>query len=226
MKNTIILLMLSATFMMSTSCKKVEGDKAEVTEAKAVEKVSGQELEVDLANSMVSWEGAKPTGAHTGTINLSEGVVILKGGDIAGGSFVLDMNSITNTDMEGKMKTNLEAHLKGTVEGKEDHFFNTPKFPTGKFEITKVTKLNGDEEATHLIYGNLTLKDITKQVGFKALVGIGTNRVEVSTPSFKIDRTLWGVNYGSKSVFDDLGDKFVNDEVGLSIKLKAGKLTL
>jgi len=54
-------------------------------------------------------------------------------------------------------------------------------------------------------------------------VGIGKDMVEVTTPPFTIDRTQWGVNYGSKSVFDNLGDKFINDEVGITITLKAGK---
>jgi len=89
-----------------------------------------------------------------------------------------------------------------------------------------VTKLSGDEEATHLVYGNLTIKGISKEVGFKALIGIGADRAEVTTPAFTVDRTQWGVNYGSKSVFDDLGDKFVNDDIGLSISLKAGKAAI
>ena len=133
------------------------------------------------------------------------------------------MNTITNTDMEGDSKTNLENHLKGFAEGKEDHFFDVAKHPTGKFEITKVSKLSGDEEATHLIYGNLTLKGVSKEIAFRALIGIGEERVEVTTPAFTIDRTEWGVNYGSKTVFDDLGDKFVEDAVGLNIVLFAGK---
>jgi len=226
MKNTLFVLLASTLLMFTTSCKKAAGDAAEVAEAAKVAVSTGKTLPVQIGASVVNWEGAKPTGTHTGTIALSSGEVTIDGNMIKGGSFTLDMNSITNTDMEGDGKANLENHLKGFAEGKEDHFFDVDKFPTGTFEITKVTKVNGDEEATHLIYGNLTLKGITKEVGFKALVGIGEDRVEVTTPPFTIDRTQWGVNYGSKSVFDDLGDKFVNDEVGLSIKLTAGKLAM
>ena len=207
----------------TTSCKKAEGEKASVSAAAEVKKSTGLTLPVDLGASMVNWEGAKPTGTHTGMIKLSSGEITLDGMTITGGSFVLDMTSIAVTDLEGDMKGNLEAHLKGTSEGKEDHFFNVAKYPTGKFEITKVVKVNGNPEATHSIYGNLTMRDVTKQVGFQALVGIGKDRIEVTTPSFTINRTDWGVNYGSQSVFDNLGDKFINDEIGLSITLKAGK---
>ncbi len=223
MKNLIFLLFASAALLCTTSCKKAAGDAAEVAEAAKVAVSTGKTFPVNVGSSMVTWEGAKPTGTHTGTISLTSGEVTVDGNMITGGSFVLDMNSITNTDLEGDMKAGLESHLKGTAEGKEDHFFNVVKYPTGTFDITKVTKVDGDEEATHLIYGNLTLKGITKEIGFKALVGIGSNKVEVTTPSFTIDRTQWGVNYNSKTVFEGLGDKFVNDEVGLTIKLSAGK---
>lgn len=222
MKRIIIIALLSSIIALP-SCKKVEGEKAQVSEAAPVSKKKGKSMPVDITKSMIMWEGAKPTGTHTGTINLRSGQVVFDGRSLTGGSFIIDMNTITNTDMEGDSKTNLENHLKGFAEGKEDHFFDVAKHPTGKFEITKVSKLSGDEEATHLIYGNLTLKGISKEIAFRALVGIGEERVEVTTPAFTIDRTEWGVNYGSKTVFDDLGDKFVEDAVGLNIVLFAGK---
>jgi len=36
-----------------------------------------------------------------------------------------------------------------------------------------------------------------------------------------IDRTKWDVNYGSKSLFDNLGDKFISDNIELQIELQA-----
>ena len=222
MKNLLILLLALGTVTMF-SCKKASGEEAKVSEAAAVATSVGQDIPVNLSTSVVNWEGAKPTGTHTGTISLSEGVVTLQNGAVSGGSFVLDMTSITNTDQKGDMKAGLEAHLKGLSEGKEDHFFNTPVHPTGKFAITKVTKLNNDPSASHLVYGNLTLKGITKEVGFKANIKVNGSSVSVETPAFTIDRTQWGVNYGSKSIFDDLGDKFVNDDIGLSVTLNASK---
>ena len=221
MKNLFFIISTALAFGVA-SCKQPAGEKAEVGEAAQVVESSGTHIPVDIVSSVINWEGAKPTGTHTGTIKLSKGDIILEGQTLKGGSFTIDMNSITDTDLEGNMKDRLENHLKGFAEGKEDHFFNVAKFPTGQFDITKVTKISGDEAATHLIYGNLTLKGVTKEVGFKALIGIGKQRVEVSTPPFTIDRTLWGVNYGSKTVFDDLGDNFVNDDIGLRINLKAG----
>jgi len=225
MKNLFAFILLTG-LLAFTSCKQTEGEKAEVSEAAVVAESTGTAVPVNLAESMVSWEGAKPTGAHTGTIGVSQGTVTLDNGAVTGGSFVIDMNSITCTDLDGDMKVNLENHLKGFADGKEDHFFNVAKYPTGKFEISKVVALSGDAEANSTVYGNLTIRDITKEIGFRANITADGDAVTVATPQFTIDRTQWGVNYGSKSVFDNLGDKFVNDEIGLKIDLKAGKLAM
>lgn len=222
MKNLLGLIVL-ASFMLTTSCKQSEGEKAVVSEAVEVATAAGTYISVDTDASVISWEGTKPTGTHNGTINITQGSVTVDNGKVAGGSFVIDMNSISNTDMEGDMKANIENHLKGLAEGKEDHFFNVAQYPTGSFEISKVVSLSGDADANSSIYGNLTLRGITKAIGFKAMVSVNGERVTVSTPKFTINRTNWGINYGSKSVFDDLGDKFINDDIGLTINLTAGK---
>ena len=104
----------------TTSCKKAEGEKASVSAAAEVQVSTGVTLPVDLGASVVNWEGAKPTGKHNGTISLSSGEVTIDGMTITGGSFVLDMNTISNSDLEGGKKAGLEAHLKGTAEGKEE----------------------------------------------------------------------------------------------------------
>ncbi len=209
-----------------TSCKKASGDKAQVAEKAKVEVATGTSMTVNIANSKVLWEGAKPTGSHKGIISLSSGEIVVSDGTVTGGNFILDMNSISVVDLDGEMKSDLEGHLKGAVAGKEDHFFNVAKYPTGKFVITKTTILANDPDATHLVYGNLTLRDVTKEIGFKAHLSIANDVVKVMTPSFTINRTNWGVNYGSKSVFDNLGDKFVNDDIGLSIELIADKVAM
>ncbi len=64
--------------------------------------------------------------------------------------------------MDEKNRTNLENHLKGTVEGKETDFFNVKKFPTATFEITGLTEENGKK----MLQGNLTIKEETKHIQF------------------------------------------------------------
>ena len=147
--------------------------------------------------SVIEWKGSKPTGSHTGTIALQSGTFTVDNGKVSG-NFVIDMNSITVTDIkEDEGKLDLEAHLKGT--GKEegaDHFFNVKTYPTG----TNVT-------------GDLTLKGKTKTISFPATLTITDSEVTLESQPFNINRVDYGVNYASKSVFGDLKDKFINDEI-------------
>lgn len=217
------VLIVAVFALVSVSCKKTAGDKASISEASQVSDAKGTAYQVDLDNSQVLWQGSKPTGTHNGYVKLSKGVVNVENGQLTGGSFTMDMNSITDLDLEGDMKANLEAHLKGTTEGKEDDFFNVGLYPTSTFEISKISSLENDPEATHLVYGNLTMRDQTKEVGFKARIGVTESEVNVETPPFTINRAEWGIKFMSKSFFDDLKDKFVNDDIGLSLQLVAKK---
>jgi len=136
------------------------------------------------------------------------------------GTFLIDMNSIVSLDLEeGDMKTNLENHLKGTVEGKEGDFFNVTQFPTGAFEVTGVS----DEGDKAMLSGNLTLKGVKQNITFPVAVANEGDMLTITSEAFTIDRTKWGVNFGSKTVFDNLGDKFINDEIELKINVVAYK---
>ncbi|APG60156.1 YceI family protein [Christiangramia salexigens] len=203
-----------------TGCKN-NNNEAEVSEAKetATAEVETAEFTVDTAASVIKWEGSKPTGTHTGTIQVAEGSFKANDSIIESGSFVIDMTTINVTDLEGDEKNNLEAHLKGTVEGKEGDFFNVTEFPKATFEVTGIT----EKEGQAMLQGNLTLKEQTKNIEFPVTISRDGETIQISSQEFSIDRTKWNVNYGSKSVFDGLGDKFINDDVQLKINLKAKK---
>ena len=210
-------LALIAIVGFATSCKN-NNTEAEVTEAQeVVETATGGEFNINTNVSVIEWKGSKPTGTHHGTINLQDGSFIVNGTTIEGGKAVIDMTSIQDHDLEGDMKANLENHLKGTVEGKEGDFFDTTKFPTALFEITEISEAEGKT----MVSGNLTMKDKTHNITFPAVINHSENSVEIKSEPFTIDRTLWGVNYGSKTIFDNLGDKFINDEIELTITIVA-----
>lgn len=208
-----------------TSCKndkKVEETATTTTTEQATTAISGS-YNIDSTMSKVMWSGSKPAGKHNGTINVKSGSIAVADGNITGGSVVLDMNSINVLDLTGGEKAGLEGHLKGAKKGEEDHFFNVAKFPTAKFDVTKVTGVTGDSTATHLVYGNLTVKDVTKEVSFKANVTLDASGVSVSTQPFQINRTDFGVKYGSKTFFNNLKDKFIDDMISIQIALKGKK---
>ncbi|MCC8358425.1 YceI family protein [Salinimicrobium sediminilitoris] len=220
-KRVLNFVLVAGITFGSVACKNDKENKVEPGEAQQAA-VAGEEAmtyEIDTTQSTIEWRGTKPTGEHQGTINIQDGTLMATTEEITSGRVVIDMNSINVTD-EGIApddKTSLENHLKGTVEGKETDFFNVNKFPTATFEITGVTEENGQK----MLQGNLTLKEETKNIQFPVNSNLDGETITLESETFTIDRTDWGVNYGSKSVFDNLGDKFISDEMELTINVTA-----
>jgi polyisoprenoid-binding protein YceI len=169
---------------------------------------------VDVSQSIIQWKGYKVTGSHEGTIKLKDGRFDYANGLLTGGQFTIDMATINCTDLEGEWKGKLEGHLKA------DDFFGVEKFPTANFKITKVAAKGtpGDYKIT----GDLTIKGITKEIRFYAKVTESDN-ARTATADIKIDRTDFGVQYGSGSFFDALGDKTIYDEFDLNVRIVSAK---
>jgi polyisoprenoid-binding protein YceI len=173
-------------------------------------------LKVNISKSELIWNAKKVTGEHTGTITLKEGTIILNGTKLTGGRFTADLNSITCTDLTDKTYNDkLIGHLKS------DDFFSVQKHPTAQFVLTKATtKTAGVYDVT----GDLTIKGITKPVTFPVTV-VSTSAGTEATGKLVVDRAKYDIKYNSKSFFDvsALGDKMINDEFTINVKLIAGK---
>ncbi len=85
-----------------------------------------------ISNSKIVWKGYKVTGSHEGTLDLKSGYLKFDGKKLKGGEFVIDMTTVSTTDMQGEYAENLDSHLKS------DDFFGVEKYPTSKLRITKV----------------------------------------------------------------------------------------
>lgn len=188
------------------------GGKDEVKEP-----VSGTTVNVITNESKINWLGKKVTGQHNGTIDIANGELIVENGKIKGGKFDIDMNSITVEDLkDSEMNAKLTNHLKS------DDFFSAEKHPISVFEITKAEAMNDPNkpEMNHNITGNLTIKGITKSITFPASVKNENGTVSAEA-DFDIDRTEWDVRYRSGKFFDNLGDKMINDNFNLKLKIFA-----
>ena len=218
-KQVLNIFTVLALGLAVVGCKK--GTEANTTEAETVttSEISAVKYTANTSESTIEWKGFKPTGSHNGTINLDSGTFSVADGALQSGTFIIDMNSIAATDLEGDQKANLEAHLKGTVEGQEGDFFNVSKFPNAAFEITGTTVENGKT----MVSGNLALKGNKNNITFPATTTNTGDVMTIVSDAFTIDRTKWSINYGSKSIFDNLGDKFSNDEMELKISITAKK---
>lgn len=162
--------------------------------------------EVKVETSSVTWKGYKVTGSHIGNIDLKQGALEFKDGNLVGGEFIIDMSTIESTDLEGDYKAKLEGHLKS------DDFFGVQSYPTAKLVFNKV-KSTGKN--SYEVTADLTIKEKTNPVTFD--ISIYGNK---ATANIKIDRTKFDVRYGSTSFFDDLQDKAIYDEFDLITDLE------
>jgi polyisoprenoid-binding protein YceI len=169
---------------------------------------------VDTTASNIVWTAYKVTGQHTGNVKLKNGSLTLTDGKLTGGSFEVDMNSITCTDLQGGMADKVVGHIKSA------DFFGVATFPTSKFVITKAIPV--DTKGNYRLVGNMTIKSTTKEVKFNASV-TEANGVVTANGKLIIDRSEYDVRYGSGSFFDGLGDKTIYDEFDLQVSLSAKK---
>lgn len=166
-------------------------------------------FKVTIENSKLTWKGYKPTGNHTGTITLASGNISVKNNTLTGGTFVADMSTIKDNDGSAK----LESHLKN------EDFFDIAVYPTAKFDIIKTEAKGTKIQVT----GNMAIKGITKQITFPATLAVNKDNVTLTSDTFQINRADFNVKYKSKSFFNDLKDKFVNDDFDFQVTIVAKK---
>ncbi|GAA4268648.1 YceI family protein [Hyunsoonleella aestuarii] len=164
-------------------------------------------VEIEIENSLINWKGSNlfKLKKHYGTVNFKSGYVIKKNGNIMGGEFVIEMNTITNTD--GKFNEILVSHLKN------EDFFDVKKYPLAKLKIN-IVEFNMDE--TLKFIGDLTIKGVTKEIQFDASFNVIDGN-EVMSTKFEIDRTNWGINHESQETLGTLKDNIISNTIKFEV---------
>ena len=215
MQRKLFSLAIPALFAaaVAVSCQKekpVTSDSNEVTTTK-----DGNQYVIDTLNSRAEWKGYKvfksENTSHFGTITFESGDVTVKDEKLESGKFVADMNSLTSVDLkdDAEQLGKLNGHLKS------GDFFETEKFPTASYEITKVTP-SAEGDYNTLLDGNLTIKGISKPIQFKANVSVNEDVVSIATEQKDIMREEFGVKFQSPAE-----NGVIKDEVTLQINVKA-----
>jgi polyisoprenoid-binding protein YceI len=168
--------------------------------------INAQTSKIDAKKSAINWVGKKVTGEHSGTIGIKDGALVFKKKALTGGNFTVDMTTIEVTDLDTNSgKGSLEGHLKA------DDFFGVDKYKTAKLVFTKVASKG---KGVYSVTANLTIKDKTNPVTFDITVAGKT-----ATAKVIVDRTKYDIKYNSKSFFGSIGDKAIDDEFELNVKL-------
>jgi len=169
---------------------------------------------IDVATSSLTWRGENIVGKkHQGTIMVKRGNVNLAGGSITGGEIVIDMNTLTNTDLSGAEKGKIEGHLKSA------DFFDTAKFGEAVYTITSGKPKNA---INYDVVGKLTIKGITHDLNCTLVIAPNGDGISVGG-GFQFDRSQFDVRYGSDKFFDNLGNNMIKNEVVMTVNLQGKK---
>lgn len=171
----------------------------------------GQTKQVTSSN--IQWWGYKiaktAASSHNGVVNLKSGNVVMKSNQIVGGTFDIDMTSLTSTDLTGESQTKLNNHLKN------GDFFETEKFPSATYKITSVRK-NNSKAYPFMVNGNLTAKGKTNAVSFPAKISLNSGVLTMTSDKFTFDRQKFGIAYASVAK-----DVVVKDDIDMLITITA-----
>jgi polyisoprenoid-binding protein YceI len=222
MKHTVPAFVM---LLALAACGGSSEHQAQTEEKQEAAVATGSTFSIDTTATTVQWRATHKGGfaPRFGVIKVTDGNLTVDNGTITAGNFDVNMSSLT-TDPSSvteadKKSTDLDGHLKSA------DFFDVAKYPTAKFVITGIAPYDSTKQkslidgATHLISGNLTLKDSTLNITFPAQVAVNENDVTANA-KFVIDRSSWGISYKTDGSPENW---MISKDIEVGFNLKAAK---
>lgn len=173
---------------------------------------------IDAPASRLEWSGRNINNRHLGTIAVTKGNISFESGLPLSGEITLDMNTIVNHDLKDEnFKHMLIRHLKS------DDFFDVERYPTATYTIKGSEAISGATPGApnYLLKGELELKGTKRELNLPAEIVPQENGQLKARAACDLDRTEWGVIYGSGRYFEKLGMHLVSDIVSIELFLTA-----
>ena len=165
---------------------------------------------------------AMPDSSHYGHLFLKSGYLRMergRNGPEGEGEIIADMGSIADEDLAGSpWQRVLLAHL-----ASED-FFHSALYPEARLRISRLYPLpdtlrrESSGVPDHLIRGEAVIRGRSERVDIPAILRRDGDGL-VLTLRADLDRTRWGVLYGSSKFFRCLGMHRVDDIISLEARL-------
>lgn len=173
----VILLVLAIVLLFSPKAPKdVQSLEVKATSTDDQINKEGEAVDGRVKITEFSFVGYGPGKSHTGEFEKYEisNTKLSTEGIPVSGELIIDVSSIkTDTEM-------LTGHLKEKAE-----FFDVAKYPTIKFSLVNATEAG---ENLYQVSGNLTVKDVTKQVAFT----VNGNDDKTFSSEFKLKMSDFG----------------------------------
>ena len=172
--------------------------------------------ELDLAECRLQWLGRNLLNKHLGTIDITSGHLDFANGTLSGGEMGFDLRSIRCSDLDGDpLHDVLVGHLL-------DHdFLDAEAHPECRLVIPDAASLPNAAPGTPnlQIAADLTMRGRTEPIEFMAAAGLTPEGRPAAQAGFAIDRTRWGILYGSARFFHRLAGHLVNDLIEFDARL-------
>lgn len=146
-------------------------------------------LKLNAEKSKIDFVGTKTDGKHVGGFKKFKADAMADFDDPSAGSLEITIDATSLWSDDDKLTNHL----------KNPDFFDVRKYPTIVF---KATKISADEESAKLT-GQMTMLGKTVEVTVPAKVSLTDDDITL-TAEFKIDRTKWGMNYGTGKIDNDV----------------------
>ena len=168
-----------------------------------------------IDDSELSWIGTElSTKTHTGTIDFTDGTIVVDNDNTISGNVKINMSTINVTDLQGRSKEMLERHLRSS------DFFEVESYSEAKFSF--ISK-SFDKLSNQISFvGDLTIKDITNPISFNATL-LETSPFLKAKAVLSFDRSKYNVRFRSGNFFENLGDKLILDDIDVNIRLVTKK---
>ena len=145
--------------------------------------------QIDVSASTVKWTGyhLAKSYEHYGNIKVKSGEIIMKDGALTAGNIVIDMTSISNTDLEdAKKNQNLVKDLKS------ERFFYVEEYPEASIRITKVESSGSSQ---YNVAAEIQIRGIKQNIEFTLNRSTADGKTVLSG-KLEVDRIKHEVNYG------------------------------
>jgi len=204
MKSTLFFTFIAAAAFFISSCG--SGTDNSNNNESTAETGTENTYSLDASQSSIVWDGTMlGVYTHTGTINVSNGLLMVSNGQLKGADVTVDMNSITPTDEnynpeEGKTKDKLVGHLSSP------DFFDVESSPTANFKVSSVE----GNTAT----GTLTVRGVSNEEKLTDIVISENEGIVTATGKLTFDRKKYNVAWDSP-----MKEMVLSNDINLNISL-------
>ncbi|MEM9848564.1 MAG: YceI family protein [Bacteroidota bacterium] len=161
--------------------------------------------QLSTSKSKLTWTGKAAFSSYSlsGTIRAKSGTLLTEENQIKNAHLTINTKTIHSSIKQ------LKQHLSS------EDFFDVKKFPAAHFELNHFVPL---ASGAHLAQGWLTIKGTKKAFECPVTLALNEQQIVISGVAI-INRTEFGVNYNSPTIFTSLKEHAIADDFELNFEL-------